>query len=422
MLYLDTETSRPKHYLLYSKVEESMKMGVKIEIPTEFRARLEQDKKFLEHVFQTKHGVQNPNSSQQVQAKLSQLSIQYPEVESACYDQKKGTWTSRGDALEKISTSNIDFVNDLMFYRSVCALTKSFNSLEAAQDTNGFVHPTVSSQITNRVSYSNPGIMSIPKKVLWQVVRPRSEGWHIFRIDIKNQEPWIFINALKIEKLQTILKLSGDIGLYRMIYNDIYGHEPNDLQYKETKTTWNALTYGSSKKSILERTFHVGETNSTPSDNGRKIYEYFNSFPEIKEYQKRIRAMAYGSGARQVKTLFGVNIELRDCSPSQAARCLMDYWIQGTGTDILAFLVESLYDFIEKYHMEDHMRLYYPRHDEVTLEVSPEYMKNVGMKRCYDHFGRIFRHTINDWEPCNLEIEHIEPSYELTMEDFKTEA
>lgn len=406
MLRLNSSVDKPNRRQLYDALVESMVEGIKIEIPNELAESAEADKQYLTHIIQTKHGVQNPNSSKQVQEKLRELSEVFPEVREFCYNDKNDTWTSSGDALEKLKDCNIDFINTLMLYRKATSITKALKSLTDAQDANGYIHPIISFQVTNRISYSEPGVMSIPKKLLWQVVKPRKTGWSIWRIDIKNQEPWIMINKLKVGRLQELLKLSGSLGLYRMIYNDIYGTLPNTEQYKEIKTAWNALTYGSSKKGMMETTFHMGETDTEPTDHGEAFYKWFTGFDEIKQYQKETRSNAY-RGIRKAYTVFGTELEIKGCTPTMASRRLMDYWIQGTGADILTFLVSNLIKYIEDYGLQEHLRLYYTRHDEVIVEVSPECMRSMGENKVESMLNYIFSHTIDDWYPCGLEIERI---------------
>lgn len=412
MLRLDSQKDKPDRLRLYNAIKESMAEGVKIVIPNELRERAENDKAYLKRVFATNYGVTNPDSPRQVQEVLAELSESYPEIAFHCYDAVTDKWTSKAKALEQLRGLNLKFVDDLILYRNTTAFTKAFDSLEKACDGDGFIHPDISFQVTNRVSYSNPGLMSIPKKLLWQVVQPRKPGWSIWRVDIKNQEPWIFINKLGIKRLQEFLKLSGQLGLYKLIYQDIYGVLPNDIQYKEMKIAWNALTYGSSKKSLIESTFHMGETETCPSDNGRAFYDWYSSFPEIKNYQKEIRSMAYG-GKRIIDTVFGTPIQLEHCPPSAASRRLMDYWIQGTGADILAFLVTNFLNYIETYHLQDDLRFYYTRHDEVILEMSPRFLNHAGAGPAADKLRYVFKHTIDDWAPCELEVEKVESITDL---------
>lgn len=406
MLQLYTETSRPNYSLLHDELNRSMQQGILIDPPAELVDKMTSDKQFMLHKMQKQHNIANPNSPDMVIKQLQELSYEYPEIREACYDAKSNKWTSNGNALKQLSSCNIDMVNDLTLYRSVTSITKALGMLDKFKDSNGYVHPNLTSQATHRVGYEKPGIMLIPKAVLWNVVKPRTPGWSIIKIDIRNQEPWIFINALKIEKLRLVLEISGEIGLYRMLYHDIYGVDPSDVQYQETKRAWNSLTYGGSKQGLISRTFTLGQTLDKCSDRGLKLYQYFNSFPEIKEYQKQMSGKAYGK-VRTIKSLFGSEMSVGVCPDSLAKRRLMDYWVQGTGADVMCFLTENFLAWRAKYHLEDHIRLYYERLDELDLEVSPEFINYYTLNGVYDKLNYVFRHTIDDWKPCQLEIEQV---------------
>lgn len=402
MLILSSDTDRPDREFLFRSMEKSLDEGIQIYIPQDLKDKAEADKTYLERQFIERHGVQNPNSSQQVQRKLQELSYEHPEIAEHCYDERKGAWTSKADKLNQIQTLGIQFVDDLLLYRNITAYTKALNSLEKYMDSRGRVHPKLSFLVTNRISYSEPGLMSIPKEILWNVVRPRKDGWYAWSIDIKNQEPWIFINRLNITKLKQLLRISGELGLYRLIYQDIYGVQPEPAAYKEIKVAWNALTYGSTKKALLDSTFHMGETPDRPSDHGEAFYKWFNAFPEIKEYHKRINSMAY-SGQREIQTVFGTKIQAEG-SKQQLARRLMDYWIQGTAADILAFLVQSFVEFTYQYNVQDHMNLYFARHDEIVIEMSPEMYRKFPHDAWVSKLKFLFSHSIDDWDPCGLDV------------------
>lgn len=406
MLQLYTETSRPNYALLHAELNESMKRGVLIEPPEELVDKITNDKSFMLHKMRSQHHIDNPNSPDQIVKVLKELSFEYPKIKEACYNPVRNKWTTNANSLKQLQSENIDMLNDLMLYRSVTSITKALKTLSDNSDADGLIHPTVLSQVTNRIGYKDPGLMSIPKSILWQVVKPRTKGWHVIKVDIKNQEPWIFINQLNIEKLKLILEISGETGLYNMLYTDIYGSEPTKVQYGEMKKGWNSLTYGSSKKGLMESVFTLGQTLEQCTDNGLALYKYFNSFPEIKEYRKKMSAQAYG-GVRKIKSLFGTEMQLETCPSSLAERRLMDYWIQGTAADLLTFLVENLKRWITQYHLEEHVRLYYTRHDEIDVEVSPEFIQHYTLAGTYDKLSYVFRHTINDWKPCQLEIEQV---------------
>lgn len=314
--------------------------------------------------------------------------MQHPIFKSLAFT---GKWSSEKRGLIDLAMIGSQAAKDILTYRKNASYSLSLESLIKACRGNHRIYPVVSCSITNRINYSNPALMNIPKDLLWNVIAPRKDGNTLVSIDIKNQEPWILANMLDIEPLKNMLGTGK--GLYENIFNAIFGRDPEPLERMELKTCWNALSYGATKKLISYYCKHID------SD---AVYKYFNSFPEMKDYKSKIRALAKQKVALAY-TYFETELHA-DNSKKNLRNILMNIPIQGTGSDILSLLIMNFDAMCEMQGIENDIHFYYSRHDEVIVEVEDEYIRRVGMETVLNQLRDIFEHKIDDWEPFNVKV------------------
>lgn len=500
MFNIQIGVDKPDANRLQKTIEQLMKRGIRVgnvttvynffsEMANGYAMRLKYD-----------FGIDNPNSPKQIEQFL--VDSNNPVFYDVCC--QNGKWTSNKEALQTLKDRGYEFASVLLQYRKVKKLAESAMSLMQHIDKNSLIHPSVSLTKTNRISYTGPALMNIPKKLLWNVITPYKPGNILWSVDIKNQEPSILINIINSPKLKEAL--TSEYGLYEYMYKlcfeakvickvvvlpdcknevvskqelvqnssippsiytpvktealmeyqgktvelidsvvfrtpvgeypklpkyiDLYtsdgltvqaevewaqipekdlqkprlveiegkilGLEPmcTGVYRKEFKTSWNAMTYGSSKKGIVDMCKHI---------NGEKVYDFFYSIPEIKKYQKMWKGQA-NIGARYCKTIFGTLLYTDKEGPRQLARSLMDLPIQGTGSDILDLLIDHFYAEVKTRGLEDKIMLYYPRHDEAILEVDGEWQNQIGVDAVEKIVRDIFEHRINNWIPFKVEI------------------
>jgi hypothetical protein len=361
------------------------------------------------------YNLMKPNSSRDVIEVLKSLSKDEPLIQKYCYNDRTGKWTSNGKSLKPLAHNNVQFAVDLLYYRRVKKYVSYLSGLQLMLDKKSFAHPTVCGSRTDRIQYRDPGILTIPKQVLWNVVKPRTRDWSLYSIDIKNQEPWILINMLNIVELKELLSIAGNNGLYDMLFSLIYKSQPSAIERKEFKCAWNAFTYGASKKGVADICYNI---------NSDLIYNYFNKLNGYKEYKAHMYAKANG-GIRKIDTLFGRTLVAGggNESNSKVAKQLMDMGIQGTGLDILAFLVKHFDDEVKELGLSDKMHIYFTRHDECIIEVHKSLEKEIGEYGVCGLLGDIFEHQIDDWEPFKMEIHTIKDTivglFDETDEEYE---
>lgn len=391
MYFISSDYDVPDIEYAERRVKETMAKGIYVRDISNKLNKITGRRIKAENSIGVNYGVYNPRSAPQWIEFLKDQAD--PVIAEACYDDNSGKWTTNKEALTGLALKRYSFAKDLLAFRKLASYESSIKQITEHMDSNRILKPEVSRGVTNRFHYRNPGLMSIPKKLIWEVISPRNEGNVLFSIDIKNQEPWIMINMLGIEDLRNRLSSDNKDGLYNMVSMDILGREPSEIERMEIKKAWNAMSYGASKASI---------SSMCPNTDGDAIYKYFNSFKEFKDYKGKCIAKGR-KGIQTVETYFG-NEVTTDKTGSRLGRVLMDLPVQGTGADILALLIEHFDNEADNRGLSGIMEFYFSRHDEVIIEVDRGYYETEGLDKVTNILKDIFEHSVDDWEPFTVEI------------------
>lgn len=409
MFVMNTSENKPNIKLLYETAVGCMERGIRVADMEEVRKLVYLSFESAERKIQEKYGILNPGSPVQVIKYLKSLMTDddvYEVIEQACV--QNGNWTSDKYAMIQLMLNGMSFGEDILIFRKVKSYKQAIDSLLKYANEERIVHPDVTLGVTNRVNYSEPALMNIPKKLLWHLIEPMNTGNVLVSVDIKNQEPWIMVNMLGIERYKKALAEEKN-GMYELVFEDIFGRQPNKIERNEIKIAWNALTYGATK---------FGLPKICKNIDAEKVYNHFNSIPEYKNYKAECRKLA-ADGVKASYTLFGTKI-VSTAAGNKLHRALMDVKIQGTGSDILALLVEHLYNEIERRRLNGKISLYYTRHDEFIIEVDAGYFVSEGAEKVYETLKDILSHKIDDWEPFKLEVGKVEAQSltEYSEDDF----
>lgn len=379
----------PNHEFAKILLEERMEKGIRInpEI-NKVRAELRKSYEITLENMNLIHGVQNPNSSQQVKDAFNQV-LRY-EHKPLTFEGTKQTF--KKEILQRLVGLGYDIASDMIQYRRFKKLLESVDSLLNRMDSNGLLHPSVSTGKTNRFNYSDPALMNIPKVLLWKAIAPYNENTTLYSVDIKQQEPWIIVNMLEIQQLKDLLAKHGDF--YKAMYIAIFNEDfTNVRQRAEIKTAWNAMAYGASPETVK---------NYCKNLDGERVYKYFSSIPEYKTFRGRAFGLAK-KRVQKVKTLFGTELYAAEFNQGALARVLMDIPIQGTGTDILVLLMGHFMDSIDEDGLVDDLDIYYTRHDELIIEASKDLPEEMVVNYLREHL----EHGIEGWEPFRVEINKV---------------
>lgn len=212
MYHITYGVDKPDIEYMYKKAASLMSRGIKLGDVQNMYNHFTSIQTEIANELRSNYGIFNPNSSAQVVGYLQGLNSM--EVyEACCIDDK---WTSNKDALGNLALMGYDFAKDILDYRKAKKYAESIKSMMDSADSNGFIHPEVSLGKTNRINYSKPALMNIPKSLLWHIIAPRVSGNMLYSADIKNQEPSILINLLGIEMLKEAL--NSPSGLYETVF------------------------------------------------------------------------------------------------------------------------------------------------------------------------------------------------------------
>ena len=390
MYHIKSDIDKPDFMFLLEELEGIVKgKGLRLSNKIfEIKDKLSKDVSSFNALIVSQYNINNPNSSAQILKYMGE-NLDYDLLE-ICRDEKTGKLSSSKENLAELSKLGCAFATDILNYRKYKKQLEYVEGLLGNCDRFGRIFPNIDLGATNRVNYTDPPLMNIPKEILWDVLTPRVDGNYLVSVDIKNQEPTVLINWKNIECLKD--KLTSERGLYFEIFVEIFDKEPNDFELKELKTAWLALNYGATK---------IGIKNICSLIDGEAVYDYFNSIKEIKRYTGE----AYGlskAKCRVAYTYFGTKLNLSAKDVNSLKRQHLDFPIQGTCSDILSMLVKRFRWYINTYNLKDVLSIYYTRHDELIIEVDKTfYEKRNASKDEKDRIncllGDILNHKVDDW-------------------------
>jgi hypothetical protein len=221
MYNIDLKVDKPDIRYMKDEVEKMMGRGIKLADCREAMGKYIKLRDGLKELMWEKYRIENPNSSVQVIAYIKDLSSKVDlknrnEIIEVCYDSVSRKWTSNGDALAVLSELGYEFAETMLDYRKAKKYAESIKSLMDASGDGNVIHPSVSIAKTNRINYSKPALLNIPKELLWDLVVPYKDGNALYSIDIKNQEPNILINMTGANSLKPALE--AEEGLYEYIF------------------------------------------------------------------------------------------------------------------------------------------------------------------------------------------------------------
>ncbi|MBO5386845.1 MAG: Ig-like domain-containing protein, partial [Lachnospiraceae bacterium] len=225
MYKINTKKDMPDIGYMEMVADKLMRRGIRLSNCIKLRDYYVELRATLKSEIQSKYGIDNPNSTNQIAYFLNDMSNRVEltsknDIINICYDSENDKWTSKAEALEKLSDLGYEFAQDLLDYRHAKKYAESIESIMDAADSDGLIHPLVTLGKTNRINYSKPGLLTIPKKLLWHLIAPYTAGNVLYSVDIKNQEPNILINMTGAQELKYALE-SKD-GLYETIFKQCF--------------------------------------------------------------------------------------------------------------------------------------------------------------------------------------------------------
>lgn len=276
MFHINSKENKPNIPEMKETMSKLMQRGIRLNDCNKLYTYYATLRDTLAANFTSKYGVANPNSPKQIVEYISNLSSKIDpnsrnDIINICFDDQAGKWTTNADAMQALAGIGYTFAQDLLDYRHAKKYAESIEGIVKYADKDGLVHPQVSLNKTNRVSYSNPGLMTIPKKLLWHMIAPYTPGNILYSADIKNQEPSILINMTNATELKYALQ--SEEGLYETMFaqcfqpiaiaNVMFDTFMEDKRYtiNEIKALGNSISPASyaAKRPMTNGVFYKGE-------------------------------------------------------------------------------------------------------------------------------------------------------------------
>lgn len=390
VMLLLSKDSTPKHDEAFKIVQESLASGIKIADTEEMKEKFAKEAAKLANGIMIEFGISNVNSSTQVKEYFSK-SLSKEDLDMC---KKNGNLSFDRTSLEYLSARGIRAAQLIRQCRVLQKKVTTLSKLDGFKDKESLVHPESSIGKTNRLNYANPPLMSINKDMVWDVVLPREEDSTLYSIDIIQQEPTILVNMLNIQELKVIMVEVEDF--YTAIFKLVFGRICTEEERAEVKTAWNAMSYGAAEKTIIKYSSLI---------DGGELYRYFDAIPEYKNYKRECKRLAKNKIQKQI-TYFGKEVYAEE-SGKRLERVLLDIPIQGTGADILAMLVEKFDHDVNRYGIQDELRLYFTRHDEVVVECSNTLKHRMDMEKL---LRDIFEFRVEGWTPFRIKVKELNAS------------
>lgn len=177
---------------------------------------------------------------------------------------------------------------------------------------------------------------------------------------------------------------------------------------KEIKFMFIASIYGISEMGMRETVKHLDIPTFT---------SFFKSIGEYSRYAKEANRMARDK-CKHTYTKFGTKIELEkwELNESGLARKFMNYPVQGTGADVMAFILENA-DRVIKEKYDGKIKIYFSVYDEVVFEVNKQWMKEVGRDKVSEILKDLVEFQIDDGCPARAEIKFIADEVETDSDE-----
>lgn len=286
---------------------------------------------------------------------------------------KSGIYSTDIETMETLYQNGFEIAGKIIEYRHFTKLKNTYtDALQKLVDNDGRVHTTFSNTnvITGRLSSNNPNLQNIPirtedgEKIRKTFIS--KNGYSFIGVDYSQIELRILAEYADVKRLKENFKNGLDIHTEtaKKVFNI------NDItpdMRRIAKAINFSIVYGTTSFGLAKR---LDKTN-----NEAKQYmdNYFELYPEIKEYMNNIKDFVKKNG--YIKTMFNriCYIDLNGPQKSFLERLAINAPIQGTGADIIKMAMIKVNEAIKNYNANILLQI----HDELLIEVKDEELEEV---------------------------------------------
>lgn len=243
--------------------------------------------------------------------------------------------------------------------------SRYLNNLYKNLDDNNVIHSNINqyAAVTGRMSISNPNLQNIPNnKEARDIFIPRP-GNVFISADYSQQEIRILAELCNDQKMIDIFNNNKDIYaelaslIFKLPYEDCLESANKDIRTK-TKRTLLSIIYGVGYKNLSE------QLNCSIDEVKNIKQEILNIFKNIQIFETNTIEEAKTN--KYVQTVFGRKRRFHNVDTDREYRQAINSKIQGTGADILKFVLVKLYN--NKKLQDLGVKLIIPIHDEILFE------------------------------------------------------
>ena len=276
-----------------------------------------------------------------------------------------------------MKNDGVEIAEYILDYRKLSKLKNTYvDALPKLVDDNNRLHTTFNQigTTTGRLSSSNPNLQNIPVKTD-EGIKIRQgfiaeEGNLLMGIDYSQIELRVLAELSKDENLISAYKRGED--LHKVTAKKIFelgeAEEVSREQRIIAKTINFSIIYGKTAFGLSK------ELGITQKEATEYINRYFEQYPKVREFEKKI--IEYAEKYGYTETFFGRRRIIEGISSknknikNQAERMAVNSVIQGTAAEILKKVMIELYKVLEG--KEEEINLLLQVHDELIFEIKEE--------------------------------------------------
>ena len=311
----------------------------------------------------------NMGSPKQLQALL------YDELKLPILKKTPGGQASTAEFVLQTLALHYPLPKIISEYRHLSKLKSTYTDRlpEQIYPETGRVHTSYNQAVTStgRLSSNNPNLQNIParteqgRKIRQAFIAPR--GYRIVAADYSQVELRIMAHISKEPNL--IRAFEKKLDIHRATAAEVFTvsvDQVNPEQRRSAKAINFGLLYGMSS-------FGLSRQLGVDRDKAKKYIDiYFDRYPKVHEYMKKIRQVAFDQG--YVETLFGRRLSIPDIHSSNAQRrqaaerAAINAPMQGSAADIIKMAMIHMDAWLQKNNVD--ARMIMQVHDELVFEVA----------------------------------------------------
>lgn len=281
------------------------------------------------------------------------------------------------EVLEGMKNDGVEIAEYILDYRKLSKLKNTYvDALPKLVDSKNRLHTTFNQigTTTGRLSSSNPNLQNIPVKTD-EGIKIRQgfiaeDGNLLMGIDYSQIELRVLAELSKDENLILAYKKGED--LHKLTAKKIFELGEDEEVSREqriiAKTINFSIIYGKTAFGLSK------ELGITQKEATEYINRYFEQYPKVKDFEKKI--VEYAEKYGYTETFFGRRRIIEGISSknknikNQAERMAVNSVIQGTAAEILKKVMIELYKVLKD--KEEEINLLLQVHDELIFEIKEE--------------------------------------------------